>query len=280
MIDGFISIRDEFYQSEQMPEKDQILLESFGFSFDENLNCAVAVFLRYLSRLSPEHQQIWKAKELTGNYKLHPDYFNYTVVGDWGEKFPIFVAFSKEMHLLNRMANAMGRPNLFRQEFGEYGENKPARFTFLLRPTLEEFNDFVLLLDKIISDNLNKDFFRNDVPTEWEEQRGDGQIVVRAKATLTILNDWLRKYFNTPDWKLWDQSLKCLREIREMRQLPAHAVKQNVFDQKYIQDQRKLMIRAYSALRVLRSMFARHPSVKVARIEVPDWLEKGLIWTY
>jgi hypothetical protein len=50
----------------------------------------------------------------------------------------------------------MGRPNLFRQDFGQYGENEPRRFTFLVRPTLEEFNEFVLLLDKMLSDNLNK----------------------------------------------------------------------------------------------------------------------------
>ena len=119
-IDGLISIRDEFYKSDQMPEKDQILLETFGFSFDSNLNRAVAVFLRYLAALSPEHQQIWKAKELTGNYKLHPDYFNYTIVGDWGEKSPIFVAFCAEMHLLNMMAEAMGQSQIGSQK-GSYG---------------------------------------------------------------------------------------------------------------------------------------------------------------
>jgi hypothetical protein len=173
----------------------------------------------------------------------------------------------------------MRRPNLFRQDFGQYGENKPRRFTFLVRPALEKFNEFVLLLDKMLSDNLNKDFFRNDVATEVEEQRADGKIVVHSKGTLTILNDWLRKYFHPPDWKLWDRSFRCLREIRQFRQNPAHAVDENVFDQNYVEEQRELMIRAYSALRVLRSMFARHRSVKAARLQIPDWLEKGLIWT-
>jgi hypothetical protein len=279
-IDGSISIRDEFYRSNQMPERDQVLLQSFGFSFDADLNRAVAVFLRYLADLSPEHQQIWKAKELPEPRKLHPDYFRYSILGDWGERFPIFAAFSMEMHLLNRMATAMGRPNLFRQDFGEYGENKPPRFTFLVRPTLEEFNEFVLLLDKMLSDNLNKDFFRNDIALESEEERADSKIVVRPKGTLAILNDWLRKYFRTHDWELWEESFKCLRQIRQLRQKPAHAVNENLFDQKYIKEQRELMIRAYSALRVLRSIFARHPSVKAADIEIPDWLENGLIWTH
>jgi hypothetical protein len=279
-IDGYICVRDEFYRSAHMAEKDQVLLQSFGFSFDKNGNRAVAVFLRYLADLSPEHQQIWKAKELSEPHELHPDYFRYSILGDWGERFPIFVAFAVEMHLLNRMAKAMGRPNLFRKDFGEHGENKPSRFTFLVRPTLEEFNQFVLLLDQMLSDNLNKDFFRHDVPLEWEEERADGKIVVRAKGTLTILDDWLRNCFKTPDWTPWDESLKSLRAIRQLRQKPAHAVNENVFDQKYIQDQRELMRRAYSALRVLRSIFAKHRDVRAACIEVPDWLEKGLIWTH
>lgn len=134
-IDGYICVRDEFYRSADMAEKDQVLLQSFGFSFDKNVNRAVAVFLRYLADLSPEHQQIWKAKELSEPHELHPDYFRYSILGDWGERFPIFVAFAVEMHLLNRMAKAMGRPNLFRQDSGEHGQNKPRRFTFLVRPT-------------------------------------------------------------------------------------------------------------------------------------------------
>jgi hypothetical protein len=79
-----------------MPEKDKILLQSFGFSFDKNGNRAVAVFLRYLANLSSEHQQIWKAKELSGPRHLHPDYFKSSVVGDWGEGHPIFIVCSRD----------------------------------------------------------------------------------------------------------------------------------------------------------------------------------------
>src|SRR5699024_508726 len=58
-INGQISVTDEHFESELMAEHDQVLLQSFGFAHDEDLNRAVAVFLRYLSDLSPEHQKIW-----------------------------------------------------------------------------------------------------------------------------------------------------------------------------------------------------------------------------
>ena len=63
-ISGWISVKDKFYHSDQMPKSDKVILESFGFSYDESMNRAVAVFLIYLSRLSPQHQQIWNAKIL------------------------------------------------------------------------------------------------------------------------------------------------------------------------------------------------------------------------
>ena len=73
-----------------MTESDQVFLQTFGFCYDANLNRAVAVFVHYLSDLTPEHQQIWKAKELTGEYTLHPDYYRNSILGQWDEKISIF----------------------------------------------------------------------------------------------------------------------------------------------------------------------------------------------
>ena len=59
------------------------------------------------------------------------------------------------------MATAMGCPSLFRHEYDEHGEKRPRKFGFIIRPTLEEFNSFVLLLDKMLSDDIHKDFFQH-----------------------------------------------------------------------------------------------------------------------
>jgi hypothetical protein len=278
-INGFISVSSEYDQSDKMPERDKILVETFGFSYDEELNRAVAVYLRYLADLSPEHQQIWKAKELTGDYQLHPDYYRNTIIGDWGEKVPIFSAFVNELYIINEMAKAMGRPPLFRQDYGEYGEGRPQKFSFLVRPTLEEFNNFVLLLDKLLSDNINKEFFQNEVSYETEIEREDGRIQVQPKGTLQILDNWIRRYFRTTDWTPWDESIKVLREVRKLRQKPAHALNENLFDQHYFKEQRELIIKAYSAIRTLRLLLANHRLVRDAQISIPDWLERGDIWT-
>jgi hypothetical protein len=248
-INGCIGVQDEYYESEQMREGDRVLLQTFGFAYDEDLNRAVAVYLRYLADLSPEHQQIWRAKELKGNYRLHSDYFRTTIMGDWGEGGSIFSAFVNELYIINRMSEAMGRPPLFRIDCGKYGAGKPQNFSFLVRPTFEEFNNFILLLDKLLSDNIDRDFFQNEVPYENESRRGDGKIVVQQKSTLQILDDWVRKYFGTPDWEPWNESIRAMREVRKLRQTPAHAISKNLFDQRYFKEQRDIIIRAYAGVR-------------------------------
>lgn len=265
-VDGMISVSDKYYESEEMASHDQVLLQTFGFSYDENLNRAVAVFLCYLSDLSPEHQQIWNARVVKGDYKLHPNYAASSM-GYWPETVPIFEAFAEEIHTINEMAKLMGRPVLFKREVGE---EKPRGFSFLIRPTLKEYNDFIHLLDKLISDNLNKKFFLDDVPLETEEERNDGKIVIREKGTIQILSDWLSKMVNVSDKKPLEEMLDTFKKIRKERQHPAHAIEDDIFDQKYFEKQRHMMIKAYEAVRTLRLLFANHSKAKA--YEVPDWL--------
>jgi hypothetical protein len=174
----------------------------------------------------------------------------------------------------------MGRPPLFRDDYGEYGVRKPQKFSFLIRPTLEEFNGFVLLLDKMLSDNISKAFFRAEVADETHVERGDGKVEVRQKGSLQILDEWVRRFYRTDDWQPWQQAMAALRDVRKRRQKPAHAVDENVFDQRYFKEQRDLIIMAYEAVRTVRLMLENHPNVEKAAIEIPEWLRDALIWTY
>jgi len=276
-ISGRLVISTEFYESDQTRESDKVLLDTFGFCYDEEMNRGVAVYLRYLRGLSPEHQQVWRAKLLTGSYRLHPEYYRYTIIGDWGTKIPIFRAFTSELRIINQMCDAMGRPRLFRNDFQT---SVPREFSFLVRPTLKEFNSFVHTLDKMISDNIDKKFFQNEVPDETETTRKDGKIVVQQRGTLKMLEQWIREQFRTDDWTEIDAALATMNEVRRLRQNPAHRVDENVFDQKYIHEQRALVSRAYDAVRLLRLIFANHPRVKAAGIEVEHHLAEGLICSY
>lgn len=98
-----------------MPEKDQVLLQTLD-SPTTATSIAVAVFLRYLQGLSPEHQRIWHARELTGDYKLHPDYYRSSILGDWGTRISIFEALPLTK-AINEMSVLIGKAPLFRHTF-------------------------------------------------------------------------------------------------------------------------------------------------------------------
>lgn len=275
-IRGSIGVRDAHFGSQEMAESDQVLLQTFGFAYDSDQNRAIAVFVRYLSDLTPEHQQIWRAKELTGKCYLHPDYYRTTILGDWGEKISIFDAFLEELQVVNKMAEAMSRSHLFKNDFSK--ADPPPEFSFLVRPTTKELNDFILLLDKMISGNINLDFFDNEVSYEREETKQDGKTIVHPLGTIAILEEWLHRRFRTDDWEPCNKMITTFKDIRRKRQRPAHAIDENVFDQKYFHQQRELIIKAYESIRTLRLVLWNFPGC--ADIEMNELVREGKIWTY
>ncbi len=256
-------------------ERDQIYLQTFGFCYDDDLNRAVAVSLRYLLNLRSEHQQMWKAKELSGHYVLHPDY-DRQKRGVWPDHVSIFDAFIAELILINQMSALMDRPQFFRETFEV---DRPREFTFPIRTTSTEFNNFVHILDKMLSENINREFFRGEVEVEDEVKRSDGKIEVRNRGSISLLEEWLENW-QVDDPKPLEESITTLREVRRKRQRPAHAVDPNEFDQEYFHEQRKLIIRAYNAVRTLRLLFANDPAVISADLKVSDDLFEGRIRTF
>jgi hypothetical protein len=275
-IHGNISVRDAFYESDAMEVRDQVLLQTFGFAYDDEMNRVVAVYLRYLSGLSPEHQQLWRTKELSGNFTLHPDYFRTTILGEWGTRISIFDAFLEELTLINKMAELMKLPPMFHQT---YSEQRPREFAFLLRPTLTEFNRFVLLLDQMMSDNLNKQFFTStSIPLEDEEVRSDGKVVVRPRGTIALLEAWMHRYFHPVNPEPIVKIFATFRKVRKLRQKPAHQINEDAFDQQHFKNQRQLVIEAYDAVRYIRQALANHPYVMRNPPHIGEELFEGKIW--
>lgn len=225
--------------------------------------------------LTPEHQKIWKSKEIEGGYKLHPDYYRSSILGDWGTRISIFDAFTSELEIINEMCSKMKKPKLFRKTFRK---SKPREFSFLLRPTLKEFNNFIQLLDKIMSDNINKDFFKDELELENEKARDDGKVVVTLKGTIQLLEEWINKYFRPADQNPLVEMINAFKKVRKLRQKPAHSVKEDEFDQKYFKKQRELMTEAYDAVRTIRQVLANHPAVKADPPEINELLFNGKIW--
>ncbi len=268
-ISGMISYKDD-----DMKESDQVLLESFGFSYGPNGERAVAVFLSYLSRLSPEHQQIWKAKLLSFKCKLHPDYFRSAILGEWPKGVSIFDAFVEELHHINEMCKQIGKAPLFNNEYRE--DKKPKEFCFMLRTTSKQYNEFVELLDKMVSQNLNYGFFSDEIPTETEDEGKDGKIFKNKKGTIQLLREYLDKRYISDDRGEIENMINNFKYVRQLRREASHKVHENAYDQKYYKMQRELITNTYSGIRLIRMIFANHPALR--NYKVQDWLYNGDIW--
>jgi hypothetical protein len=64
-----------------------------------------------------------------------------------------------------------------------------------------------------------------------------------------------------------------LKNLRKIRQKPAHELYANIYDEKIWIDQKKLMHNVYSAVRAIRLLLANHPLARHAKI--PEVLFDG-----
>jgi hypothetical protein len=199
------------------------------------------------------------------------------MMGRFPERVPLLVAFLREFDVINEMCGAIGWPALFREDFSQ--GKRPREFAFLLRPTRAAFNAFIHLLDKIMSENLNRDFFaKQGMLLEEDKPRADGKVVVEKKGTIRLLEEWLRFRFRTDDDTPLRNAIETFKEIRRARQRPAHALDESRHDPSLYKVQRELMKKAYGAVRTIRLVLANHPQAR--SVKVPAWLHEGTIWPF
>jgi hypothetical protein len=235
---------------------------------------AVAVFLWDLHKLDGEQQEHWKRFDLGGGYKFHPDYYRTCIIGDFPEGASVFDAFLEEKHQINVMCGLVGWPPLFRSEHKSH--QRPEGFGFLIRPTQKELRGFRLLLDQLMSDDLNRDFF-SGIEMAEKATTESGKKITLPKGTIQAMQEWIDKTIQFNDPKPKDEMLKAFRDIRKLRQKPAHKHEKDVFDEKIFEAQQDAIISAYLAVQTLRLILANHPRARSHR--VPRWLEEATIWT-
>jgi hypothetical protein len=262
----------------EIRDADRVYIQTFGFAYNSDLDRAVVVYLRYLHDLSPQHQQLWRARELHGDYQLHPDYFRGSLVGIWPEHIEILDAILLEQKAINDLARLIKGKPLFRKEFAE---GRPDGLRFLIRPTRREYLAFAHVLDKIISENINTDFFAGEVELVETIDTRTGPAS-RQKGSLRIFEEWLRRRFHPRDYaEESDPIAKAFapfRKVRKLRQQPAHALDDDAFDHEIFKHQRELIVDVYYSLKGLRLAFQQHPLC--ASYTVDEFLDSGKVRIY
>ena len=275
-----------WYCDEHQLKSEQKFIPHYYFALDKKTKQRkIAILLCDLHELDGNYQKVLKDYELDySNYTLHPE-SDKMIKGDWDIYTSIFEAFLKELEYINAICKLCFGIEFFKNTFSE---NTPNNFTFLLIPTEKEYQDFVHTLDKMLSDNINKDFF-NHVDTESKIEKFEtkkdveGSEYKAEKGTLKLLKDWLLAYFKTlnQDKKDYpaDQICGQFRKIRSERSKgTGHSIISNNWDENLYAKQRELIKKTYGAIRLLRTVLQNIPGAK--NIDIDQDVYEGNIISY
>ncbi len=266
---GSISIVETRTNPSSLRENDQIFLKTFGLGYNDSNERVIVAYLRYLSDLSSEHQVYWNSKLVDTPCTMVKEYYQNTILGDWTESRSTFSAFIEEQRLINEMSFLITGKYLFRETFED--NKRPKEFTFFNSPTLMNYEGFINLLDKMISENINKGFFKDEIEGFETITIPGGMIERRLKGTLTLLNEWLK----SKDPTGFEQLMGPFKEVRSERQSPAHKINENYYDKEFFKKQMDILKKVHKSLVHLRHIFQLNPLT--SSVKIPEWIEKNII---
>jgi hypothetical protein len=246
-------------------KEEQIFLKSFGLGYDNDSNRFIAVLLRDLGRLPAEQQIYWYSKEVRDKKcSVLTDYYENVVNGSWITSRSIFSAFVDEVNAIYQLTKEIFGIPLFRKEL--VGEHYPQSFTFFFSPTSKNYYDFINLLDKYISENIDSNFFSGKIDLEILKPIEEGKYKVDKKGTLSALEEWLQKFFIYKDKNIPSYIMKPLKNVRKERQTPAHKIISNQYDKQYYEKQLNIMEECYFSLKSIRKNLQSHPKAKTVEL--------------
>jgi hypothetical protein len=273
---GMLSTADEYFLSADFPDDDKVLVDTFGQGWRDGKPQAIVVYLAYLGKLSPRHQEHWHGFELPdqGTYELDRDYVRTSVLGEFPDRPAAVEAILAEQGVVNDLAAALGHPALFRHLFNT--GDRPAGLNPFLLPSRAQMDRFILHLDQVLSENINEKFFGGEVDRFESQSLPDGRIQRIRKGSIRILKDWLEaSYPDNPD--LASAVTGSLAEVRDLRRDPAHRITTNEIDPAVWAERSRLLGGVHASVRALRQELSKDPATN--GVEMPDWLD-GPVRTY
>lgn len=268
---GNIYVKDEYMDDETIIDE---YIKNYGMAYidGKQFERAIGVFVGDLGKLSSKKQMLWKGFELPNQSEclISPGFIKNLVLGEWVEEIWIFHALIEEMIIINNQCEKMGLPKLFNKTFGTHYSEMPDGFRNILLPTLKNYYDFVLVMEKIIVHNISYDTFQVNAPHIRSIDRKDK--AGNYKGSLALLEEWLVKNIRTTE-DIKETIIYPLKNIRKIRQRPAHELISNQYDITLFKKQLDLMNNTYSAIRSIRLFFSNHPLAK--NINIPEYLISG-----
>jgi len=249
-----MGIGDEAYLDENELERDKVSLRHLGFAYDlsrydrADVNSPivrrVAAFYGDLAKLTPEHQQRWASYQVdeAGLEPHHAWWMNQ--MGHWADGIGPFEHLFLELGNLNALwTGAFGAPLFAHTE-------RPSDLGWLLRPSQKEWDEFIVQLDKVLSENVSHEGLD---AAGAPRKDAHGQTLGTIARLANLLEGTGVEKAMVADL------VGPLRDIRRARQKPAHTLRTNITDTTFIHRQVALLEDLNDALRELVRLLSTHP---------------------
>lgn len=267
---GYIVLNDEYCNENEKIE----YIQDFGIAYskkDPNKR-AIGVFLDDLAKLSESDQLKWyiKLQKQQNDFVINRGFYENLVIGNWINNVSIYDALLDEMKIINKMCQKMHVPKLYKEEF-DINDDRIKDYRIIFLPTLKNYWDFLLVIEKMFVNNINTETFtKGDGTTknitELREENGD------KKGSIKLFEEWLNLNIIGKN-SIQNDIIDPLKKIRKIRQKPAHALQEDKYDEEIWKKQNELILETYKAIRNIRLLFSNHPNCK--DIEIPKYLVTG-----
>lgn len=258
-----LGISDEAYEDDEEPEKDKVSLLHLGFAYDFRragqqdpdgpIVRRVVAFYGDLDDLTPEHQLRWASYQVPDDgVEPHPVWYG-SQMGHWPDGIGPFARLSQELGYLDKLFERVWGQPLFKTT------ELPEDLGWTLRSDQREWDHFIHLLDKVLSENLRHSAFdAAGVPKEDDTSQHPFGTIRRLQELMTMNHV-------TEEQAEW--AVKPLKAVRLARQKPAHALRKNVTDRTLIRKQKDLLRDVNEVLINIREWLSSHPNNR-------DWTER------
>lgn len=253
------SLSYEIPEDTKLDKKGYYELNSFGLGYDNNGIRVVVAYPRYLRNLSRSQQNHWEAYEKTSPCKVIKAYLDNTLEGCFAFPQSIASGILNERTYINKLWKAIFEENLFLKDY--VIEDLPPYYSFLFRPTTKDLNRFYLILDKLISDNLNITHLKNLLLNGYDNLPPHKYKVDEKIGSLAALELWIDNVYTLKDGtKIGKEIVLPLKQVRKRRQPEAHKIiSENTLDPEIYKIQDDILYAVYDSFCKLRIILSSHP---------------------
>ena len=273
---GSIYPRDEYIEDRSIEGE---YIRDYGMAYinGDTFQRAIGVFVFDLAKLTPQKQMMWKGFELESQdgCTVNSGFVKNLILGEWVTEAWVFHAVIDEINVINDMCEAIGIPHMFNHTFSTDYYGMPEGYRNILLPTRKNYHDFVLVLEKMLVHNISYKAFVSKGKNTKSIERYDEKN--NEKGTLLMLQEWLCNNTTVPGDNIQNIIIAPLKQIRKIRQAPAHELSPNEYDIGYYTQQFELINSAYYALDGIRMLLAKNPATK--DVNIPQYLIDGTVIT-